>query len=81
MNNDMARNTRIERNEDAELTQQTSRKYVCIDGYWIEDICEACDLNMYDCKCDEGENMSTETNPDPYQIEHTALGRKMLGGA
>ena len=27
----------------------------------------------------EQENMSTESNPDPYQIEHTALGRKMLG--
>jgi len=26
------------------------------------------------------ENMSTESNPDPYQIEHTAMGRKMLGG-
>jgi hypothetical protein len=26
------------------------------------------------------ENMSTESHPDPYQIEHTAMGRKMLGG-
>jgi hypothetical protein len=27
----------------------------------------------------EQENMSTEANPDPYQIEHTVIGRKMLG--
>ena len=26
------------------------------------------------------ENMSTESHPDPYQIEHTAMGRKRLGG-
>jgi hypothetical protein len=51
-------------------------------GQTIEDARDTYDLaNLFRAELpdSEQENMSTESNPDPYQIEHTVIGRKMLG--
>jgi hypothetical protein len=63
------------------ILREDSNGFVSVDYYGTAESLETAWSQIVDQLSDDPQNMSTETNPDPYQIEHTALGRKMLGGA
>jgi hypothetical protein len=61
------------------ILREDSNGFVSVDYYGTAESLETVWSQIVDEFHIEQENMSTEANPDPYQIEHTVIGRKMLG--